>query len=218
VLALNVHGYESMTTTKTFTKAATYESFSAAPAAAAWKTCRNGSWMLRKAAEIGIDRRLVVQAAAACARLALPHVPKGESRPLKAIEAAEAWCRNEAILEEVEEAANAAAYAAGDAAYAAAYAARTAYAAANTADAARAAANAADAARAATHAAYAAANVANAAAYAARAANAAYAAANAAYAATYAADATVNAAARILNECAKITRNLIPASLVAEKG
>ena len=56
-----------------------------------------------------------------CARLALPYVPKGEKRPLKAIEVAEAWVRGEVTIEEVRDVADAA-----DAAYAA-YAADAAY-------------------------------------------------------------------------------------------
>ena len=130
----------------------------------AWAECQRGDWMLWICAKIGIDRKVVVLAACACARTALKHVEAGETRPLKAIETAEAWCRGEATIEEVRDAAafaaNAAAFAANAAAYAAAYAA---YAAA---DAAYAAADAA--AYAAAYAADAAADAAYAAAYAAR--------------------------------------------------
>jgi hypothetical protein len=162
-----------------------FDYFFNVPAAAAWAACDRGDWMLRKAATIGIDRRLVVQAAAACARLALPHVPKGESRPLKAIEAAEAWCRNEVGFEEVKAAAINAANAADAAANAAGDAA---------ANATRAAAYAADTAANAAFAAF-------------------YAADAAAYAAAYVADAAARAAT--LKECAAIVRRLIPIEAVA---
>ena len=112
----------------------------------AWESCSRGDWLLWLAGRLEIDRKLIVLAACDCARLALPCVPKGELRPLKAIETAEAWARGEASLEDV---AAAAAYAANAAA--AAYAANAAaYAAADAANAAAYAANAAaDAAAAA---------------------------------------------------------------------
>jgi hypothetical protein len=117
-------------------------------------------WLAGRLVKNDEDRKPIVLAACACARLALQYVPKGELRPLHAIETAEAWCRGEATIEEVR-AARAAAYAA--------YAADAAYAAA---------ADAADAYAAAAAAAYAAAAAAAAAAYAAYAADAAaYAAA-----------------------------------------
>jgi hypothetical protein len=108
-----------------------------------WSDCPRGDWMLWLAAKRGVDRKLVVTAVCKCARLALKHVPAGETRPLKAIEAAEAWVRGEATIEQVRAAADAA-----DAAYAAyaadaAYAAYAAYAAAAAAYAAYAAAAAA---------------------------------------------------------------------------
>ena len=130
----------------------------------AWRYCTRGDWMLwllgQNAGEPGSDeRRPLVFAACECARLALPYVAKGEKRPLKAIETAEAWARGDAgvTLDDVEKAA----YAATDAAYAAyaadedaaraanaAYTTYTALAAALAADAAHTAdaAYAADAA------------------------------------------------------------------------
>ena len=121
----------------------------------AWLACERGDWMLWYASRVcGDDRRQLVLAACACARLALKHVPEGEDRPLKAIETAEAWCRSKASLEDVETAAYAASAAAYAAAYAA-YAANAAYAAANAA--AAYAAHAAHTANAAAYAAYAAA-------------------------------------------------------------
>ena len=69
------------------------------------------------------SRKKLVLAACQCARLALPYVKKGEARPLKAIETAEAWARGEAgiTLGDVRKAAAAAyaAYAASAVAYAA---------------------------------------------------------------------------------------------------
>src|SRR5690606_8268922 len=73
---------------------------------AAWRACEDGSWLLWIAARLGVDRRLVVTATCQCARLALPHVPEGEDRPLKAIEAAERWVDGLATIEEVRQAAD----------------------------------------------------------------------------------------------------------------
>jgi len=167
----------------------------------AWDECPRADWLIWFAAKKGVKREKLVLAACACARTALKFVPKGELRPLKAIETAEAWCRGDATMEEVRAARSAAyAAAAADAAYAAD---ADAYAAA--ADAAAAAAAAADAAYAAD---------ADAAAYAAAAdaaaADAAYAAD--ADAAAYAAAADAAAAARSkahLRMC-KLVRKTFP--------
>ncbi len=114
----------------------------------AWETCPDARWMLHAAASVGVDRRLVVRAACACARTALDRIPTWEERPRRAIETAEAWTRGEATLDAVQQAAVAsygsytaaataasdAAYAAvGDAAYAAAVAAYAAFYAASAA-------------------------------------------------------------------------------------
>ena len=103
-------------------------------AEAAWRECPRGDWMIWAAAKVGVQRRALVLAACACARLVLPYVRKGEERPLKAIETTEAWCRGEATIEQVRCARTfaAAAYADAAAAYAA-YAADDAYAAARAA-------------------------------------------------------------------------------------
>ena len=74
----------------------------------AWAECPRGDWMLWLAGRMDIDRKVLVHATCACARLALPHVLAGELRPLKSIEAAEAWTRGEATIEDVRAAAEAA--------------------------------------------------------------------------------------------------------------
>jgi hypothetical protein len=190
---------------------------------AAWDNCQRPDWMLWAAWKLGVDHRLIVHAAAMCARTALKYVPIGENRPLAAIEAAERWAENP--TEENRVGANAAAYAADAAADAAYAAADAAYAVANAAAyAAYAVANAAAAAAyVAAYAAYAAANAADAAAYVA------YAAANAADAAAYVVADAVNAAAvnaanatdakpqNIHRELAILVREIIPAALIAEK-
>lgn len=106
---------------------------------ALWRTCHRGDWMLWYAGRAGVDRRTLVRAACACARLTLGYVRDGEDRPLRAIEIAEAWARGEATRDQVSTAARAAflaaAYAARAAdaasvvaaAFAAAYAAEAAY-------------------------------------------------------------------------------------------
>ena len=72
--------------------------------AEAWEQSERGDWLLWLAAKAGVDRRRLVMAACACARLALVHVPPGEERPRVAIETAEAWCRGEATIEQVRKA------------------------------------------------------------------------------------------------------------------
>ena len=108
--------------------------------AEAWAECERGDWMLwlsgKLSGEPGSDsRKRVVLTACECARLALPYVKKGEKRPLKAIETAEAWVRGEpdVTLADVRDAAADAADAA-DAAGAAAYAAGAAAGAAGVRD------------------------------------------------------------------------------------
>ena len=156
----------------------------------AWAGCPRGDWLLWFAAKAGVDRKLLVRAACACARTALKFVPDGELRPLQAIEAAESWCRGEATIEEVQAAAYAA-YAASHAASAYAYyAAAAAYAAAYAAS------------HAASHAYSSSAD-----AYAASAAASVYSAAAAADAASHAAHAAARTVARA--ECADLVRGII---------
>ncbi len=129
----------------------------------AWETCEDARWMLHAAVTVGVDRRLVVRAACACARTVLDRVPAGEERPRRAIETAEAWTRGKATVDQVQQAAYAAFYAA-NASYAsdaAAYAAFCASDASYAADAA-AASDASDASDASYAAAYAASNAASA--------------------------------------------------------
>jgi hypothetical protein len=145
----------------------------------AWDSCKRGDWMLwllvRAMPNAG-NYVACIRIACDIARSVLHFVPAGEDRPLKAIEAAEAYAANPNA--DTAKAAKAAA----NAAYAASYASNAAsYAAHAAADAAYAASNAA---------AYATSNVAFA------AADAAYAAADAAYAASNASNAASNAAAK----------------------
>jgi len=165
-------------------------------AAAAWRNCERGDWMLwllgRLSGEPGsAKRKRLVLCCCQCARLALTHVPAGEDRPRLAIETAERWARGEGpTLSDVRAAADAAdaAYAAYVAAYAdAAYAAYAAYAA---------------------HAAHAVHADAACAAYAADAA--ASAVAHAAGDAYYAAYVASDARAKTLAECADIVREHYP--------
>ena len=127
----------------------------------AWNECERGDWLLwlvgKLSGKPGCEgRKKLVLCTCECARLALPHVKKGDTRPLKAIETAEQWARNEngVTISDVNAAADAAetaavaADAAADAAAAYAAAADAAYAAAYAADAAEAAAVAADVAAA----------------------------------------------------------------------
>ena len=111
---------------------------------ALWNKCERGDWMLWLIGEIDPDRKRLVLTACKCARLALKCVKKGDNRPLKAIETAEAWANGKkgVSLQDVKDAAAYAADAAdaaADAAHAAAYAAHAAvYSAADAAYAAAA--------------------------------------------------------------------------------
>lgn len=94
-------------------------------ASVAWATCERGDWMFWLLAKLSgppesASRKALVLAACACARLSLSQVPAGETRPLTAIETAEAWARGEDMTLDQVRAAAYAAYAAADAdAYAA---------------------------------------------------------------------------------------------------
>lgn len=100
----------------------------------AWRKCPRGDWLIWIAAELGVDRKLIVQAVCIYARTVLKYVPDGEDRPRVAIETAERWARGEATLDT----AITAAYGAKKAWYvcptgAASHAAAAAYLAARTA-------------------------------------------------------------------------------------
>ena len=60
-----------------------------------WDDCGRGDWMLWLIARTQHDRKQLVLAACACARLSLKYVPAGEDRPRIAIETAEKWARDE---------------------------------------------------------------------------------------------------------------------------
>jgi len=111
----------------------------------AWEKCQNADWMLWLVGRVGKDRKRLTLCACEIARTVLHHVPKGETRPLRAIKMAEAWARGKdgvtpddvrkvsapasayasALFEEVYDAdcASDAAFLAADAALSAAYAA-----------------------------------------------------------------------------------------------
>jgi len=115
--------------------------------ATAWRECQRGDWMLwwiGRIATTEADHKALVLAACACARLALKHVPDGETRPHTAILTAERWARGHAgvTLADVRDASAAAAADAYAAAYAAASAAYASapYAAASAASSAAASA------------------------------------------------------------------------------
>jgi hypothetical protein len=172
-----------------------------------WAACQDGVAMFKALAKQAgppgsASRRPLVLAACACARLALPYVRKGETRPLAAIEMAERWANGKegVTLEQVNVAA--------DAAHAAAAAARAAYAAeaaasASSADAASASSSAAVRVSSAVAATAFAASADAASAAAVRAADAASAADAAATAA--AATAAANAAAAFAAYAASAT-------------
>ena len=79
-------------------------------AKSAWKACERGDWMLwycgKKAGPVGDERRkLLVLAAVACARLALPIWKKrypDDNRVEVCLDTAEKWARNEATLEALQ--------------------------------------------------------------------------------------------------------------------
>jgi len=57
----------------------------------AWNTCPRGDWLLGIAARAGIERKLIVSAACACARFAFDYLPESETRPGAAVDAVERW-------------------------------------------------------------------------------------------------------------------------------
>ena len=70
----------------------------------AWAKCERADWMLWLAGRLEIDRKVLVLCACDVAETALKHIPDGEDRPAKAIEAARAWVDGKATIQEVREA------------------------------------------------------------------------------------------------------------------
>lgn len=56
---------------------------------AAWDACERGDWLLWLAGRLGVDRRLLVRAACACARLALQHEPGARPQVCSFLDSAE---------------------------------------------------------------------------------------------------------------------------------
>lgn len=69
-----------------------------------WASCNEPTVVLQLYARTG-DRPRIVQAACGCARLGLIYLPSGEERPVRAIEAAEAWVHGAATIDQVRKAA-----------------------------------------------------------------------------------------------------------------
>src|SRR5688572_24166497 len=69
----------------------------------AWLECARSDWLLALAIGLAAERRVLVLAAAGCARTALDALPREERRPLCAIEAAEQWARGEGSVERCRE-------------------------------------------------------------------------------------------------------------------
>jgi hypothetical protein len=72
-----------------------------------WEACERRDWMCWLADKAQIERKLFVLSACEIARTVLHLIPKGEERPLAAIEAAEGWCRGEINAEKVRKVAKA---------------------------------------------------------------------------------------------------------------
>jgi hypothetical protein len=68
---------------------------------AAWRKCKRGDWLLWIIARIGVERKLVIEAAGLCAEQALIYIPDDEDRSRKAIEMVRVWCRGEATSDDV---------------------------------------------------------------------------------------------------------------------
>lgn len=91
-----------------------------------WYACPRGDWLLWLALKLGVEHRVVVLAACACARLALPF--SEDETPLRAILMTERWAAGDkdVTLDHVKEAAEECREAALDAGYLADYAASNA--------------------------------------------------------------------------------------------
>jgi hypothetical protein len=71
----------------------------------AWTACPRGDWLLCLAVKLGVEHRVVVQAACICARLALPFTR--DERPVSAILLTERWVlgHDDVTVEDVKDAA-----------------------------------------------------------------------------------------------------------------
>ena len=69
-----------------------------------WSSSADGESLLTLANHV-VERKGVTAAACACARLVLPLVPDDETRPARALDAAEAWCAGRVAIEAVRAAA-----------------------------------------------------------------------------------------------------------------
>jgi hypothetical protein len=72
----------------------------------AWRDCHRGDWMLwlleqMREKEGWLNEKDIMLLGCWCTRRALKYVPEEEKRPLKAIEAKEAWIRGETTREEM---------------------------------------------------------------------------------------------------------------------
>ena len=94
----------------------------------AWNTCHRGDWMLWATAKVGVDHKVLVRAANACARTALKFTK--DPRVSNCLDITDRWCDGQATIEEVKAAREQAWAARKDAVYAAASAAYAAAAAA----------------------------------------------------------------------------------------
>jgi len=73
----------------------------------AWNDCPRGDWMLwlleeMKEKEGWLDEKQITLLDCWCARRTFKYLPEGETRPLKAIEAKEAWARGEMTRKEMD--------------------------------------------------------------------------------------------------------------------
>jgi hypothetical protein len=66
----------------------------------AWADCPRGSWLLWLAGRAGVEERVLVLAAADCARAALELAPALDATLAPALESMVAWCRDEANADE----------------------------------------------------------------------------------------------------------------------
>ena len=72
----------------------------------AWERCPMAQWMLRESAQIGVDPRLVVGAACACAEATSEYIERtrGGMSVLRALETSIRWCSGKATEREVRDA------------------------------------------------------------------------------------------------------------------